>query len=187
MMENHNRREKSMKGYKKIVFLMLIAALTILCNMSVYAASKGTTANRKQTGWIDKGKYTYYRTEDGKLLKNTTAKIDDITWRFDEKGRLVKGVFKRGQTYYYHGRNRQEWYAVIRLRVTEKHGDWLIGKNKREKYEISNNRLKIYNKNGKRISFSKLKKGTSIKVYFTGETMEVYPGRFCEIIKIKLL
>ncbi|MDO5423767.1 MAG: hypothetical protein Q4F41_08590 [Eubacteriales bacterium] len=181
------------RKWKRILWAAL-ALCMLLGGMTASAqTSQAAESTKKETkyGWFQKGKYRYYRKENGKLYKNTTALIGNYIYRFDRQGRMVTGTVKDGKeiSYYNKKTGRFEYCTTtVKIEKKEKFGSILVkncyGKY-RSKYRIySDSGVKIYGKNGKRISFSKLKKGQKIQVYYDGTIMECYPALFSGIRKI---
>lgn len=181
-----------MKGKRKVLLALLVAVCMIFaCGICGEAASDQTTAAQKddtsKTGWFKKGKYRYYRKADGKLCKNETLKIEGSEYRFDKKGRMVTGYAKvNGEVRHYDEMTGVRTDARIKLKITERAGKTIYLKGGKNRYMVSKTEIAkmVYNKNGKKSSFSKLKKGVSVWVYHSGIIAESYPAQFMHIYKV---
>ncbi|MCC8047263.1 MAG: transglutaminase [Clostridiales bacterium] len=81
-----------MKGFKKLMFLMIFAAMVTLCAapaITTYAATSSTTTTVKN-GWVKKnGKKYYYK--NGKLVKNKLGyKIGSSYYKISKTGVCTK-------------------------------------------------------------------------------------------------
>lgn len=172
-----------------LVLFMLSGAL--LCETPVYAVSISSFSKNLNTqettfGWVKKGNATYYRLRNGKLCKNTEKKIGKYVYRFDKKGKLIKGSYQVGKlTYHYNTHNGRFENISMKLKITRTSRGIIFLKNGSETYKIEqNSNLRLYNKSGKKLSFSKLKKGKIVQVYFDGNIFETDPMEFSNIYKI---
>lgn len=183
------------KMIKKIrVTVLTLLAVLLLGSMPAFAGQVSAASNtqseakakKQQYGWFKKGRYTYYRTRSGQLYKNTVKKIGNYQCRFDQKGWLVR---KWNQTYWYDSTLTKHKWEKVRLTITEKGKNHILLKAKnKSKYMIGKQEIpQIYDKNNKKISFSKLKEGQAVWVYFDGFLLEVSPICFNDILKIKVI
>ena len=80
-------------------------------------------------------------------------------------------------------------YSVIKLKIVEViDGESVVGKCGKDKYMLNKSQaVGILNKNGKKVPFSRLKKGKMVKVYHDGMILESYPAQFAKIYKVKLI
>lgn len=80
-------------------------------------------------------------------------------------------------------------YSVIKLKIKEAvDGEIVVGKCGKDKYILKKFQgVRVLNKNGKKVSFSRLKKGNTVKVYYDGSILESYPAQFSKIYKVKLI
>lgn len=176
-----------MKRIKRLFCMVFVVTMFLCSCVNVSAAGDKSVSTDKKTGWITKGKNTYYRTSKGKLVKNQTKTIGKNTYLFDKKGRVVKGVKKNGVYYdYYSKADGRYLYSYIDLKIKTMEDASVIGKKGSGEYRVFDN-VRFLNRKGKSISFHKLRKGQKIRVYFQGNEgiLETFPAQFAKVIKVK--
>lgn len=191
-----------MKGLNKIVKLVtavfLAGVITFMPGISdsncAYAKAEPAqqTAEKEavqKTGWFKKGKYKYYRLENGKLCTKKFVKINGKYYSFDAKGRLRTGLVtvSKDVKAYFSKKDGHFVNYVKEMVVVQKYKGSVTAKDSSGAL-FKLNLKKIVDETGKDIPESAIKKNSKIHViYKKGAILETYPLQFGCSYKIKVL
>ena len=170
------------------------------------AAPKATEKVAKKTWkscWVKKNGAYYYYNSRGKLLKNCFYKINGSLYQFDKTGKRIS-TKAQSHTFWYTfdkktGKNTSIYtYLKIEELVGKDTSMSLIGskntrlgstnKYTRSQFLISLKNAKIYDQNGKRISYASLREGDEIKVFTKDSYIrESAPAQFGPITKVRVI
>lgn len=190
-----------------IVMLCIITTIyaPVMAAQNYTAIDENNTAQANKSGWVKKGKYYYYYApSNGEMVKNQLVKVGKYRYGFDKKGRSIRNrkATISGFTYSFDKKGRAQIsvtkvngsqifkdtttgkviYCVDTLKVTKTDSSTLYGyvpgSSSKDLYQIEKSRVL------KTQLLKKLKKGQKIKVYHSGELLEVYPVMYGHIYKI---
>ena len=192
---------------KKFAIIMgvLLLCLGFKENLvSVQAASGATEKAAEKTVkscWVKKNGAYYYYNSKGKLLRNGIYKINGTLYHFDKTGKRTSAKYNTNVFYYTFdkktGKNTSI-YTYLTVENVSPDFSSITGSRvervgstkayKKESYRISARTAGIYDKSGKKISCSSLKKGDVIKVFTRSDYIkESAPAQFGPITKIRVI
>ena len=196
----------------KVRKLAVVIGVLLLCfgfcesKVSVQAASaSGATekAAKKalKSRWVKKNGAWYYYNSRGKLLKNGVYKVNGSLYQFDKTGKRISTKYHTQKFWYTfdrkNGKNTSIYTYLTVEEVSAKYNSITgsrvecMGSTKtyeKVPYRISAKTARIYDKNGKKINCSSLKKGDVIKVFTKSDFVkESAPAQFGPITKIRVI
>ena len=196
----------------KVRKLAVVIGVLLLCfgfcesKVSVQAASaSGATekAAKKalKSRWVKRKGAWYYYNSRGKLLKNGVYKVKGSLYQFDKTGKRISTKYHSQKFWYTFDRKtgkNTSIYTYLTIESVSPEFDSITGSRvermgstktyERVSYRISAKNARIYNRNGKKINCSSLKKGDVIKVFTKSDFVyETGPAQFGPISKIRVI